>query len=189
MHILACHFCGNEFSAKTSRRKYCSNQCKDKGKPSARGIDCCLCGKPMIVSRTTSRDGTAAHNACSSGHGTQARYRRGCRCDECRAAHNARLSAYWRSRKADGRPLPSGGRWISEDDRQAVYSRDGGNCQICLSPVDFSAHYMDDSAPTLDHIVPRAHGGVDSINNLRLAHRLCNCARGARVEADLDVSA
>lgn len=33
-------------------------------------------------------------------------------------------------------------------------------------------------APTFDHIVPRSRGGTDSLDNLRLAHRKCNHARG-----------
>lgn len=188
MSIIACKLCSIDFVPRNSRNVYCSKRCLDKGKPSANGVDCCVCGKAMIVSRTTARDGTAAHNSCRSVHGTSSRYSAGCRCAACKSAHNDRLSAYWRSRKLDGRPLPSGGRWISDADRASVYSRDGGICQICFMAVDFDAHYMDDSAPTLDHILPRALGGGDSLPNLRLAHRLCNCARGARVEADQGVS-
>jgi 5-methylcytosine-specific restriction endonuclease McrA len=33
-------------------------------------------------------------------------------------------------------------------------------------------------APTFDHIVPKAHGGEDALENLRLAHRACNHIRG-----------
>jgi 5-methylcytosine-specific restriction endonuclease McrA len=31
---------------------------------------------------------------------------------------------------------------------------------------------------TIDHLVPVSAGGKDSLSNVRLAHRSCNCARG-----------
>lgn len=63
--------------------------------------------------------------------------------------------------------------------RDLILQRDEGVCGICLTPVDVKAHYLDPASPTLDHIVPRAHGGDHSLGNLRLAHRQCNLRRGA----------
>lgn len=56
-------------------------------------------------------------------------------------------------------------------DRQAIYERDGGICQICgdhVSSDDF----------TLDHIVPLSAGGPHTETNLRIAHRSCNSRLG-----------
>ena len=182
MVSLVCRVCGGEFESKTARRIYCSSSCKDRGKPSVQGVKCRVCGEPMVAGRLTARDGSAAHNACRSLHGTASRYRTGCRCVDCRAGHAEKQREYVAARAVAGRPLPSGDRWIKESARVAIYERDNGVCQICFDAVDFGAEYMDSLAPTLDHILPRALGGGDEPLNLRLAHRFCNCSRGARVE-------
>ena len=44
----------------------------------------------------------------------------------------------------------------------------GTLCHLC----------MEDGATTADHVIPRKHGGDDSIENLRPAHKLCNERRG-----------
>lgn len=70
------------------------------------------------------------------------------------------------------------GVWIDEEDRQAIYRRDGWTCQICGLPVPVDATFTVGEA-SLDHIVPWSQGGSDSPANLRLVHRFCNTARGA----------
>lgn len=45
-------------------------------------------------------------------------------------------------------------------------------CALCGQP--FTA----DDPPVADHILPRALGGSDRIENLRAAHRSCNARRG-----------
>jgi 5-methylcytosine-specific restriction endonuclease McrA len=60
-----------------------------------------------------------------------------------------------------------------------LMARDGLNCTICGEALD--RHLRDERHPryiTFDHKVPRAHGGNDSLANLRLAHRHCNGQRG-----------
>lgn len=46
----------------------------------------------------------------------------------------------------------------------------GTTCHICGRP----------GATTADHLIPRSHGGLDTIANLRPAHKSCNSARGNR---------
>ena len=69
-------------------------------------------------------------------------------------------------------------------ERLAIYKRDKHECQICGDPVDMGAHWNEDLAPSLDHIIPQSHMLIPdhSPKNLRLAHRLCNAIRGDRVE-------
>lgn len=56
-------------------------------------------------------------------------------------------------------------------DRAAIYERDGGLCGICGESVEFTAM-------ELDHIQPLMLGGSDALDNLRVAHKLCNRRRG-----------
>ena len=56
-----------------------------------------------------------------------------------------------------------------------LFTRDGGRCGVCGRPVSME---MDDSH--VDHIVPASRGGTDDIDNLQLAHRICNERKGDR---------
>ena len=72
--------------------------------------------------------------------------------------------------------------WISRRDRLRIYERDRWVCQLCDGEVDRGAHYLDDLAPSLDHIECQSWSLVPdhSPSNLRLAHRICNALRGDR---------
>lgn len=65
--------------------------------------------------------------------------------------------------------------------RLAIYERDDWTCQLCREPIDREVHYLDDWAPSLDHIEPQSHALIPdhSPTNLRTAHRWCNAVRGA----------
>ena len=65
---------------------------------------------------------------------------------------------------------------------EAVVERDGTtDCSYCGVPtlVDPPAgqRYLE---RTLDHVIPRSHGGKDDLGNVRLACRSCNARRGVR---------
>ena len=61
-------------------------------------VTCATCDKPMVSARP---QGVAKCNPCaSSAHGTSARYKRGCRCGECRAFKASNMREYTRRRTA-----------------------------------------------------------------------------------------
>ena len=58
--------------------------------------------------------------------------------------------------------------------------RDNWTCHLCGEPVPQFTHCIDGQSATIDHIVPLARGGSHTWDNVRLAHRSCNSARGAK---------
>ena len=54
-----------------------------------------------------------------------------------------------------------------------VYERDGQLCRYCGATADL----------TIDHVVPRRHGGTDTAANLVVACRRCNGRKGGRTPA------
>lgn len=64
---------------------------------------------------------------------------------------------------------------------EALAARDGWRCWVCEGEVDPAAPTGSPSSASIDHVVPRARGGVTEPDNLRLAHRRCNAGRGSRL--------
>lgn len=52
-----------------------------------------------------------------------------------------------------------------------LQARDGEGCAICGAP------FSDKNPPTFDHIIPLSKGGPSTLENLQLAHQLCNNRR------------
>lgn len=59
-----------------------------------------------------------------------------------------------------------------------IKKRDGYFCYICKQK--FSAENL----PTIDHYIPKAHGGTWQLENLRLAHNLCNSLKANLMPTD-----
>lgn len=79
--------------------------------------------------------------------------------------------------------------WITRERRWSIYARDQYICQICMEPALMeqagTAHPF---APSLDHVLPRSHGGGHEDANLRLAHFICNSQRGNRAFEQLELA-
>lgn len=63
----------------------------------------------------------------------------------------------------------------------ALFERDGGVCQICGEPCEWSdgetrsgTFIAGERYPSVDHIVPLSKGGKHAWSNVQLAHRSCN---------------
>lgn len=56
----------------------------------------------------------------------------------------------------------------------------GGICPICGGPLT-SGHENLHWRPTLDHVIPRAIGGANTIGNLLAAHAICNVRKGSSI--------
>ncbi|WP_130866647.1 HNH endonuclease [Acidipropionibacterium timonense] len=59
-------------------------------------------------------------------------------------------------------------------------------CHLCGQPINLDEpRHLDDGRlnpayPSIDHLIPRSHGGTDDLDNLRLCHARCNSSRGNR---------
>lgn len=69
-----------------------------------------------------------------------------------------------------------------------VYELEEGICYICGKKCDFEDYERRDGAfiagnyyPSVEHIVPLSKGGTHTWDNVRLAHRICNTLKGAKV--------
>lgn len=62
-----------------------------------------------------------------------------------------------------------------------IYARDQGICQICGKPTDWNDKSYGTGFgplyPTIDHIVALANGGGHRLDNVQLAHALCNAIK------------
>ena len=89
----SCAECGALFDAQTRLSKYCSSRCINWRRERRRMMPCAVCGELMHRSRTSLPEGEAKHRRCRAEvlvHGRTSTYsKRGCRCDECRAAQSA----------------------------------------------------------------------------------------------------
>lgn len=65
---------------------------------------------------------------------------------------------------------------------RSVVRRDGSMCWLCGCEVDFTVHYQDHMAASLDHVIPKCRGGTKTIDNLKLAHKICNSSRADKFQ-------
>ena len=76
-----------------------------------------------------------------------------------------------------------GGRQLSKL-RQLVINVHGTECHLCHQLINTKLPGTHPDGFTIDHVVPRAHGGSNAVENLRPAHRQCNTERGTKYIAD-----
>lgn len=65
-------------------------------------------------------------------------------------------------------------------DYEAIAERDQNVCHICGFDVDLQATTYDPMARTFDHVIPLSRGGAHSMENVKVAHRLCNIRKNNR---------
>lgn len=78
--------------------------------------------------------------------------------------------------------------WCAATDRsfQRIELHDGpaleGRCLHCNRKLVLRADGEPISRATIEHIVPRAHGGTDALDNLGIACARCNHGKGVRLD-------
>ena len=76
-------------------------------------------------------------------------------------------------RKGGGMSNKHGSKWIRPKKRERIYARDGYTCCYCNVNLEHEVA----SRRTLDHIIPRAHGGSNAETNLVTCCITCNSTR------------
>lgn len=66
----------------------------------------------------------------------------------------------------------------TRDRHRAAIRRTKPPCSLCGGEIDYSLHYLDPGAFVVDHVVPLARGGADTLENKAAAHRRCNGIKG-----------
>lgn len=202
-----CALCGDMMENPRPARMYCGDLCRESAKNGySAPLSCADCGKRMRATRTSLPQGDAKCLTCRrNAHGTQWRYvKDGCRCEVCvtaireaarrhrekvHAEHGMSNVSLWRMRYREKHGhLPPGhverrSDWLPRAVRVSIYERDNWTCGICGDAIPRDVHSNDNQAASLDHIIPRSHGGSDDPSNLRASHRYCNTVRSNRVDA------
>ena len=67
--------------------------------------------------------------------------------------------------------------------RQHIFDRDGYDCYLCNLPVDLTANHIQGQPgwelyPHVEHVIPLALGGHDTLANVKIAHAICNIRKG-----------
>lgn len=171
-----CGQCGSSFTSRNPDARYCSSRCVGNANRKPRSRDLVHVGPklhrdapptPLNLMRTPRRVIVNGPCAWCREDFTAVTFTASARYCSKQCARNA-------GKYARGRFL------ITPAARLAIYERDNWTCQICMDPIDRAADYLDDWAPSLDHIVPQSHALIPdhSPANLRTAHRWCNSIRG-----------
>lgn len=66
------------------------------------------------------------------------------------------------------------------DRHRSIIAKAKPSCAICGEPIDYQLPHLDPMAYVVDHIVPLAKGGTDTIDNKQAAHRSCNLEKAAK---------
>lgn len=210
-----CEFCGAIFRCSAgSHKRFCSNDCRvdaqiervkleNKHKRESITLTCPQCGTTFHASLTLSQK--YCSKSCM-GKATRDTSSRQCSADGCVRPVRARGMCsmhYHRWRRATvGEPNP-----VWDERRRAnyelrrarkktngpvekflnveVFERDDWLCGLCGEPVDKDLAWPDPMSASLDHIIPLSRGGAHTLDNVQLAHLVCNIRKNNQVTTSL----
>ena len=65
----------------------------------------------------------------------------------------------------------------TRDRHRAIIAKGQPPCGICGLAIDYTLPHLNPGAYVVDHIIPVAKGGPDTLENKQAAHRACNRAK------------
>ncbi|MDH5099762.1 HNH endonuclease [Lactobacillus kefiranofaciens] len=76
------------------------------------------------------------------------------------------------------------GKYDNSISLEKIYKRDHGICYICGKKLNLDTYYNDPLAPTIEHVIPIIKGGTHTWDNVKLACRECNTAKGSKLSQE-----
>jgi 5-methylcytosine-specific restriction endonuclease McrA len=160
--LLSCKWCDKTFGYSALSRVYCSYPCrkaaniqrgidkwaKENPKPDNWDFDCDDCG--VLVAREI---------FLSPGKG---RF--------CAACSKRRKTERYRKKTVKRQGIVKPGNVFYEE----IFARDKGICYLCNEVVNPSLPRVSAGGGTIDHVIPISKGGLDTMENCKLAHWSCN---------------
>ena len=158
-----CGVCERTFVSRTSRGRWCSEQCRKSGSAL----------ESLNWYRRSRGNPHCPHCPdCGVAVANDGSYQR--RCEPCRRDHANKTARISRSARRSRIRSAT----VERVDPFTVFERDGWRCQCCRksSPRERRGTYHP-RAPELDHIIPLSRGGEHSYRNTQLLCRACNGAK------------
>lgn len=169
---MACKECGKEFIANHPRQVFCDTRCRsvyharaycakwksEHPRPEYFEYECGNCN---VAFKLTYRISGAAAS-------------QGFYCLKCRP--EIRRSRY-RQKSVTRRGYLSSARVSVEQ----LVQRDGYDCAICGESIDIALPRTSKQGATIDHRIPLSKGGSDELDNLQLAHWICNNRKADKI--------
>ena len=170
LHEKSCEVCGNSFVTGRKATVACSAECQreririyqktkylDNRKllPETKEIVCKWCGDILVVPYSLT-GGRKFHDECKK---------------QATRAKNRKKSVKRQGAKTQQTIV-----------HEVIAERDNYICHLCNEPVDMSLPRRSHYGATLDHVIPIAKGGLDSEDNVKLAHWICNVRKSDKLE-------
>lgn len=70
------------------------------------------------------------------------------------------------------------------DRHRAIIRRGKPPCHLCGDAIDYQLPYLHPMEFTVDHVIPLARGGSDTLENKAPAHRSCNRAKSDKLKGE-----
>ena len=77
----------------------------------------------------------------------------------------------------------------TRDRHRSVIARDKPDCALCGEPIDYTLKYPHPKSFVVDHVIPVALGGPDTLDNKQAACADCNWKKAAKVADEMQPTA
>jgi 5-methylcytosine-specific restriction endonuclease McrA len=163
----SCFYCSKIYSTNIKTSRFCSYNCRLLSYKGQRKVKEAL--NPRRFDFHCDRCNQIVETDTSVTRGKYGRFCRPCALVRRRESYRVKTA------KRQGVAKPAR---LSAD---ALIERDGNLCRLCNTEIDLALARNSRFGATIDHIVPLSLGGSDDIENMQLAHWICNIKKGNRV--------
>lgn len=182
---LKCKWCGSPFMKEGGASKECCSRACARRSAAHAGRSTVIPWASCLTCRSwfVARRGKVIHCrphvertcACGASAGPRRRFCADCSARRRKAAKKSPEARRRRKRADRARKRNA----VSEPYRSVdVFIRDGWRCQLCGKRTSPSYSHHDLRSPVVDHIIPLARGGHDTLDNVQCAHLICNSRKG-----------